>query len=270
MWPNDKRCAVLLTFDFDAELLWASSYPHTPSYLSRGQYGARVGVPRILELLRQYELPATFFVPGATAEKYPHLVAQMAAAGHEIGHHGYLHEYPNQLSREEEREVLAKGFAALEGVTGKRPLGYRSPAWDLSPNSLQLFKEAGFLYDSSLMADDFQPYPLEVDGEVTDIVEIPVAWELDDAPYYLFNFHPYRAGLSSPSHVYEIWSSEFDGAYRYGGVYTLTMHPQISGRFHRLQVLEKLIQYMLNRSDIWFATCTEVAQRCQQQWRNNV
>ena len=123
MWPNNEKCAVLLTFDFDAELLWATTYPRTPSYLSRGQYGARVGVPRILELLQRYGVVATFFVPGATAENYPHLVEQIAAAGHEIGHHGYLHEYPNQLSREEERDVLAKGFAALEKVTGKRPLG---------------------------------------------------------------------------------------------------------------------------------------------------
>ena len=189
MWLNNQKCAVLLTFDFDAELLWTTSYPATPSYLSRGAYGARVGVPRILELLKRYGLVATFFVPGATAVKYPHLMEQIVAAGHEVGHHGYLHEHPAKLNLEEEREVLAKGFEALESVTGKRPIGYRSPAWDLSPNSLQLFQEAGFVYDSSLMADDFTPYPLEVDGQVTDIVEIPVSWELDDAPYYLFNFH---------------------------------------------------------------------------------
>jgi peptidoglycan/xylan/chitin deacetylase (PgdA/CDA1 family) len=260
MWPNQAKCAVLLTFDFDAELMWKATYPDTPAYQSRGQYGARVGLPRILDLLNLFSLPATFFVPGANAEKYPELVERIDDAGHEIGHHGYLHEYPASLTLDEGREVIRKGIIALEKVTGQQPKGYRSPAWDLSHDSLQLFEEFGFLYDSSLMADDFSPYFLNVFGESTEVVEIPVAWELDDAPYFLFNFHPYRSGLASPSHVFEVWSSEFRAAYEQGGVFTLTMHPQISGRAHRIELLQRLIQYIKGFPGVWFATCSQVAE----------
>ena len=259
MWRDNKKCAVLLTFDFDAESLWETTGNHnTPTYMSRGEYGSRVGVPRILSLLDKYQIRATFFVPGITAERHRAVVREIQARGHEIGHHGYRHESPTDLSLDEERAVLEKGFEILEAVTGERPCGYRSPAWDLSDNSIQLFQEYGFLYDSSMMADDFQLYPLELNNQQLDIIEIPVAWELDDAPHYMFNLYPYRAGMSAPSKVYEIWAAEFEGAYASSGVYTLTMHPQISGRYHRLQMLEQLIQYMAGHPDVWFATCTEV------------
>lgn len=263
----NQHCTVLLTFDFDAELLWASSYPDTPAYRARGHYGARVGVPRILALLAEHEIHATFFVPGVNAERYPELVREIHHRGHEIGHHGYLHEHVTKLTPDEERAVLEKGAEALQKVVGVRPQGYRSPAWDLTDASLQLFREFGFRYDSSMMADDFQPYLLEIPGKTEDgetgdegrIVELPVAWELDDAPYFLFNFHPYRAGLTAPSHVYEIWQSEFDGAYAAGGVFTLTMHPQIIGRYHRTQLLDRLIRYIKGHPNVHFATCYEAA-----------
>lgn len=251
---------VLLTFDFDAETLWESNYKPTPSYLSRGEYGARVGVPRILALLHKYRLPATFFIPGLTAERYPDLTRQIRDAGHEIGHHNYAHESPVNLSRNEEAAVIAQGLAALEAVTGVRPQGYRSPAWDLSKNTLDLLQAEGLHYDSSLMADDFRPYPLTTPNHTTPIIEIPVSWELDDAPHFMFNFTPYRAGLSAPSPVYEIWAAEFDGAYHEEGVFTLTMHPQISGRYHRMQLLDRLIHYMQGHPDVWFTTCGAVAQ----------
>jgi len=262
MWPDNKRCAVLLTFDFDAETLWEAHYEPTPTYLSRGTYGARVGLPRILALLEKHHLPATFFIPGLTAERYPDLTRQIVAQGHEIGHHGYHHTSPVQLALAEERNVLERGILALETVTGQRPKGYRSPSWDLSHNSVRLFHEFGFLYDSSMMADDFRPYRLTLDDQPLDLIELPVAWELDDAPYYMFNFQPYRAGLSAPSHVYEIWAAEFDGAYAEGGVFTLTMHPQVSGRYSRIQMLDRLIQYMAGRPEVWFTTCSEVAAAC--------
>ena len=263
---KNNQCTVLLTFDFDAELLWAGNYPDTPAYRALGHYGARVGVPRILALLEEHAICATFFVPGANAERYPDLVQEIHHRGHEIGHHGYLHEHVTKLTPDEERTVLEKGFAALERVTGVRPQGYRSPAWDLTDHSLQLFQEFGFLYDSSMMADDFQPYPLDSGNESAPIVELPVAWELDDAPYFLFNFHPYRAGLAAPSHVYEIWQSEFEGAYAAGGVFTLTMHPQIIGRYHRTQLLDRLIRHMKEHPQVHFATCSEVATVYRQQW----
>jgi peptidoglycan/xylan/chitin deacetylase (PgdA/CDA1 family) len=265
-WPNGAQCAVLLTFDFDAELMWINSYPHTPAYVSRGQYGATVGVPRILALLERFQLPATFFVPGANAERYPELVRRIHEDGHEIGHHGYLHEYPSQLEEDAERLILQKGMDALQKTIGETPRGYRSPAWDLSNQSLTLFEEFGFEYDSSMMGDDFNPYPLTAFNQASRIVEIPVAWELDDAPYFLFNFHPYRSGLSAPSHVFEIWSGEFTGAYEQGGVFTLTMHPQISGRAHRIQLLERLVRFIKGHPGVWFTTAGELAAVCRQAW----
>jgi peptidoglycan/xylan/chitin deacetylase (PgdA/CDA1 family) len=260
VWNNGQKCGVCLCFDFDAESLWVAVKPTRPTLLSRGEYGARVGVPRILSLLDKYHIRATFFVPADTARRHTELVKEIHARGHEIGHHGDMHESPVNLELDEERKVLDIGLETLEKVTGERPRGYRSPAWELSPNSIRLFQEYGFLYDSSMMGDDFQLYVLEANGKETDVVEIPVSWELDDAPHFLFNFSPrYLVGLSSPSKVYEIWAAEFDGAYTNEGVFTLTMHPQVIGRYHRLQMLERLIRYMAGRPDVWFATCTEVA-----------
>jgi peptidoglycan/xylan/chitin deacetylase (PgdA/CDA1 family) len=266
MWHHNKQCVVLLTFDFDAESLWETTGSHsTPTYLSRGAYGARVGVPRILSLLAKYDIRATFFVPGITAERHQAVVQEIYARGHEIGHHGYRHESPTDLTLEEEKAVLEKGFEILEKVTGERPKGYRSPAWDLSHNSIRLFQEYGFLYDSSMMADDFHLYPLTLDGQELEVIEIPVAWELDDAPHFMFNLYPYRAGMAAPSKVYEIWAAEFEGAYADGGVFTLTTHPQIIGRYHRLQMLEKLIQHMAEHPGVWFTTCSEAVDDWRQQ-----
>jgi peptidoglycan/xylan/chitin deacetylase (PgdA/CDA1 family) len=260
VWNNGQKCGVVLCFDFDAESLWAAVKPTRPTLMSRGEYGARVGVPRILSLLKQYDMRSTFFVPAETARRHPALVKEIHDRGHEIGHHGDMHESPLHLELDEEKRVLEIGLETLEKLIGERPKGYRSPAWELSPNSIQLFQEYGLLYDSSMMGDDFQLYFLKENGKKTDVVEIPVSWELDDAPHFLFNFGPtYFAGLSAPSKVYDIWSTEFDGAYLNEGVFTLTMHPQIIGRYHRLLMLEKLIQYMAGHSDVWFATCTEVA-----------
>ncbi len=260
MWGNGKRCAVVLGFDFDAETLWETVKMTTPTPMSRGRYGADVGVPRVLDLLDKYQIPATFFVPAATARRHGDLVKLIHDKGHEIGHHGDVHESPVHLSREEERRVLDIGFATLEKLTGERPRGYRSPAWDLSDNSAQLLEEYGFLYDSSMMGHDFELYRLRDGERETSVVEIPVSWELDDAPHFLFNFFPmYFVGLSAPSKVMEIWSAEFDGAYATEGAYVLTMHPQIIGRWHRIQMLDRLLQYIVSHPGVWFATCKEVA-----------
>ncbi|MBW1888443.1 MAG: polysaccharide deacetylase [Deltaproteobacteria bacterium] len=240
--------------------MWISAKFTTPALESRGEYGARVGVPRILPLLDRYHIRATFFVPAETARRHPSLVKEIHDRGHEIGHHGDMHESPMKLKLDEEKRILETGFETLEKVVGERPKGYRSPAGELSPNSIRLFQEYGFLYDSSMMGDDFQLYLLKEDGKETNVVEIPFSWELDDAPYFLFSFRPtFYTGMSEPSKVYDIWATEFDGAYENGGVFTLTMHPQIIGRYHRLQMLEKLIQYIAGHTDVWFATCTEIA-----------
>lgn len=259
MWTNGKKCAVILSFDFDAESLWASKSLKTPSVMSRGEYGARVGVPRILSMLDTYGIRATFFVPAETARRHTDLVREIVANGHEIGHHGNVHENPVKLEPEREGQILAMGIETLEKITGQRPMGYRSPAWDLSDNSIRLLQQYGFVYDSSMMADDFQLYFVKDKDQQTNLVEVPVSWELDDAPHFLFTFAPvYYSGMSAPSKVYEIWADEFEGAYNSGGAFILTMHPQISGRYHRLKMIKKLIDHISGHPDVWFATCSEV------------
>lgn len=259
MWRNGKKCAVILSFDFDAESLWMARNLRTPSVMSRGEYGARVGIPRILSMLVEHDIQATFFVPAETARRHVDVVKEISAKGHEIGHHGDVHENPVKLEPDQEERILVKGIETLEKITGRRPVGYRSPAWDLSDNSIRLLQEYGFVYDSSMMADDFQPYLIKDRGKQTNLVEVPVSWELDDAPYFLFAFAPvYFSGVTAPSMVYEIWAAEFEGAYESGGAFIITMHPQIIGRYHRLKMVNKLIENIARHPDVWFATCSEV------------
>ncbi len=260
IWPDQKKCSVALCFDFDAETLWFNGGKEaTPTPTSRGEYAAFLAVPRILDLLDQHEMLSTFFVPGYTVEKYPEIVREIKQRGHEIGHHGFYHETPVTMDYEEEKEILEKGIRAIEEATGSRPLGYRSPAWDLSHNSLSLLSEFGFLYDSSMMADE-KPYVVNPGIGQPPLVEIPVEWLLDDAPHFLFNFNPkYRIGMADPDKVYRIWKEEFDGYYQNEGCFNLTMHPQVIGRYHRINLLDDLITYMKSHSRVWFARCIDIA-----------
>jgi len=264
---------VCLTFDFDALSVWLASFPPaTPAKLSRGEYGARVGLPRVLDLLAAYRLPATFFVPGHTAESYPEAVAAILAAGHEIAHHSYSHRDPSTLNVDEERREIERGMAALERLSGQPPVGYRSPSWDHSNATLSLLVEYGFAYDSSLFADDFYPYhprlgdrvgpdiPLQPGAEAP-LWEFPVDYALDDWPHFTFNFNPLRVGLSAPSKVCEIWTAEFDYMVVHAptGVLTLTMHPQVIGRGHRLTLLAQFIEHALAHGGGRFARLGDVA-----------
>lgn len=275
------RATVCLTFDFDAISLWIGPMgAKSPSMISRGEFGA-VAVERILRLLRQRNCQATFFVTGHTAETYPDAVRAIVAAGHEVGHHGYLHENPVALpSREAEQAVLERGLLALDRTIGQRPAGYRSPAWDNSPHTIQLLLDYGFRYESSLMGHDFLPYWCRVGDQIqddgpylfgspVDLVEMPVSWILDDFPHFEYVSRPNRLspGLSAPSKVEEIWRGEFDYLYRDlpGGVYTLTMHPQVIGRGHRLLMLERLIDYFQSHSDVQFITLGAAADAFRQQ-----
>jgi len=274
LMPNGYKCAAVLTFDFDAQSLWLGSLGvSSPTYLSRGEYGAVVGAPRILDLLDKYNIKSTWFVPGHTADTYPDVVKEVHRRGHEIGHHGYCHESPVKFTREEEDGILTKGAEALERVTGEKPRGYRSPAWDLSPNSVDLFVEHGFVYDSSQMANDFTPYRLRNGdqvsmeegikfGEEVNVIEIPVTWGLDDFPQFEFLLFPiYLMGLSNPSKVKESWLGDFDYCYDHitGGVWVLTMHPQCIGRGHRMIMLEEIIEYINSKPGVWWTTMIEVA-----------
>ena len=265
MWNGNKKCAVALCFDFDAESLWLMKNMTSPSPMSRGEYGARVGVPRILPLLATHRIRATFFVPADTARRHGDLVREIHDRGHEIGHHGDKHENPVKLDPADEERVLVTGIETLEKVTGRRPVGYRSPAWDLSPHSIGFLQRHGFLYDSSMMGDDFWPYRVTDGGVETDIVEVPVSWELDDAAHFLFQFSPaYYAGMADPDRIFAMWATEFEGAYKSGGVFVLTMHPQLIGRYHRVKMLERLIRHMAVQPGVWFASCAEIAM----DWRN--
>jgi len=228
-------------------------------YISRGAYDARVAVPRILSMLDKYNIRATFFTTGYAAERNPDTVKEIHSRGHELAHHGYLHEAPSKLGLEKEKEILEKGSDILAGITGERPRGYRAPDGNLSPHSLGLLQEHGFLYDSTLFGGDFHLYYPEVNGEKADIVEIPITWELDDFPHFAFNPNPLFVGLSAPSKVYEIWSAEFEGAYKEEGMLMLMMHPEVIGRYHRLKMLERLIVHIAGHPGVWFATCAEVA-----------
>src|SRR5690606_8809572 len=224
---SKHRATVCLTFDFDAISLWIGPFRATsPSVISRGEFGV-VGVARILKLLDRTGIKGTFFITGHTADTYPESVKAIVAAGHEVGHHGYLHENPVVLSQEEERTVLEKGLAALDRAAGVRSVGYRSPSWDNSPHTIHLLQEYGFRYESSLMGHDFMPYWARV-GDVihkdrgyefgipSDIVEMPVSWILDDFPHFEYVRTETRLspGLSAPSKVEEIWRGEFDFMYR--------------------------------------------------------
>lgn len=259
MWKDNKRCAVGLSFDFDAESLWINMYKHEyPAVLARGEYGARAGLPRILKILKRHDVQATFFVPGYTAEKYPHLIRQIHEDGHELSHHGYLHENPARFSLEEEREIIQKGIDRIKAASGATPVGYRLPGGVHSPNTLELLLEHGFVYESSMVADDL-PYMLKVGDKGKRMLEIPFSWELDDAPHFMFIPKPYQTGMSSQSKVYEIWAAEFEVCYQEGGYYGLTCHPQIIGRRHRAQMFDKLIAYIKSFPDVWIARHIDIA-----------
>lgn len=271
---------VCLSFDFDAVSLWVSSFRQTTATpVSRGEYGAKVGLGRVLRLLRDKGVKATFFVPAHTAASFPEATRGILAEGHEIGVHGYCHESPLGVSPAEEADLLDRAIAKLKTVLGAdfQPAGYRSPAWDLSSDSVAILTERGFLYDSSMMADDFTPYrarkgdrvdeDLFAPGSLTPLVEMPVAWELDDFPYFAFTNRPLFGGMPSPAQVYECWKGEFDfchGAVA-NGVFTLTMHPQIIGRGPRIEMLSRLIDHMQARPGVTFRTLADEARR-QDAW----
>ena len=262
---------VCLSFDLDAMSVWISSFKQsTPCALSRGEYGVRVGLPRVLELLKVRTVPATFFVPGHTAKTFPEAVSAIANAGHEVAAHSFSHLPPDTQNRREELAELEACEQTLLEVTGVRPYGYRSPSWELSPNTLELLVERGYLYDSSLMADDYTLYAprsgdsVRDDGSVTfgspvPLLEFPVAWELDDFVYFALTRK--TQGLRSPTEVGKIWFSEFEYCANYvdSGVFTLTMHPQVIGRGPRIQMLDNLIRNMQAHPDVVFSTMGEVA-----------
>lgn len=263
-WPNGARCAVALSFDSDHEtqtLRWGHT---SPGRLSAGEYGARVGVPRILALLERYGAKATFFVPAVVAMLYPDEQKRIIAEGHEIGIHSWIHELNSELPPADERRLQFAAADVLERTCGVRPVGIRTPSWDFSQHTLSITREMGLLYDSSLMADD-DPYELLENGEPTGVVELPVEWIRDDAPYLMMERFQGLRPYTPPAGVLEVFRREFDQAYAGGGLYLLTMHPHIIGHSSRLQILEELIRHIRSHPGIWFARHDEVARYCKAQ-----
>ncbi|TPG34742.1 polysaccharide deacetylase [Mycobacterium hodleri] len=228
------------------------------SAISHQAYGPLTGVPRILKMLARHEITSTFFVPGYTALRYPDVIRSILAEGHEIAHHGYLHEAMAGLSADEEAAILDRGSAVLEKVTGVRPVGYRAPMWELNWHSPKLLYDRGFLYDSSLMDAD-HPYELAVG--TNSLVEIPIQWALDDWEQYCFVPDFSGTGLiESPVKVAEMWRLEFDGLRAAGGCFVLTNHPFLSGRPSRAAALEGLIDYVCSHDDVWVTHLSAIAE----------
>lgn len=264
-WPNGARCAVMLTFDVDGPTNWINRDPRVwdwPKTFSLGAYGPWRGLPRILDLLETYGLPATFFVPGWVAENWPDRFRAIVDAGHEVGHHGYLHELYYEMDLDQQRAVIERSQEVFERLAGKPAAGFRTPSGDFRRESPPLLRELGFSYSSSMRGDD-RPYRWEIDGERSDLIEIPAKWELDDFPQFGFNFFPPmpkgQDRIASTETTWDIWRREFDGYYRFGLCYVLMMHPQVIGKPGRLRLLERVLRHVRSHPDVWVCTGSELA-----------
>ncbi len=254
---------AILSFDVDAEtpiLVEGRRYADNAGVMSHQAYGPLVGVPRLIELLAEYGLPATFFVPGLTAERYPQAVEAILAAGHEVGHHSYAHFSPFDQTEADERQDFERALAVLDRF-GVKPEGFRCPSWEPTWRTPELVAEYGLAYDSSLMDSD-RAYILETaKGE---LVEVPVHWSLDDWEQYAYLPRPpFKSPIESPRKVLDLWTSELDAMRRYGCLFVLTCHPFLSGRPHRVEILRALIEHALAAGDVEFASARDVARRAR-------
>lgn len=263
-WPEGYRAAASFTFDVDAESCTIAHDPSSTrrmSLMSHQSYGPKIAVPRLLQLLDRQDIKATFFIPGFTAESYPDVVRRIADGGHEIAHHGYLHEPMQGIDAATEASYLDRGLEALANVAGIRPVGYRAPWWELNWQSPALLADRGFLYDSSLLDGD-APYRMAVaEGDSRDIVEIPVDWALDDWEQY--GFYPGVTGsgvIESPAKALEMWTLEAQAHHSQGSCFVLTNHPFISGRPSRAVALEQLMEQVKDLDGMWVTTLAEIAQ----------
>jgi peptidoglycan/xylan/chitin deacetylase (PgdA/CDA1 family) len=255
VWPNGAKVAVALSFDLDNAAPALARGNLTLWTLSQGEYGGIDGLPRVLNLMDKHNIPATFFVPAVSDILQPTMIPSILAKNrHEIGAHGWIHEDLAQLPSEaEEKRLLDQSIQYLTKAIGKKPVGFRSPGATFSQHSVRLLKEAGFLYESTLMSSD-DAYELNIDGKPSGLIELPIEWILDDAPYFT------RQGtLPSPELIFEVYKDEFDVAYDEGGLFVLTMHPHIIGHRSRISRLDKLITYIKTKPGVWFATQEQIA-----------
>ncbi|MFE2678131.1 polysaccharide deacetylase family protein [Streptomyces hygroscopicus] len=257
-WPGGARVAVALSFDPDHETIPLRDGETSPGRLAQGEYGARADAPRILDLLARYGVPATFFMPAVSALVHPEEARAYTRDGHELAVHGWIHERNTLLGRDDEKDLTARALDTLTTLTGRRPVGIRTPSWDFSDSTLDIMLDLGFAYDSSLMADD-EPYEIVANGRPTGLVEIPVDWIRDDAPYFTMDRYGSVRPHSRPRDVREIWTDEFDAAYRDGGVFQLTLHPHVIGHRSRLVALRELLDHIAAHPGVWYATHAQLA-----------
>ena len=269
-----KKIYVNFGVDVDAVAGWLGSYggEDSPGDISRGMFAGEVGVPRLVKMFDKYDITTSWFVPGHSIDTFPREIEQVVAAGHEIGIHGYSHENPIAMTRQQETDILDRSIELIESFTGSKPTGYTAPWWEFSKVTNELLIERGVKYDHSLMHNDFTPYyvrvgdswskidysqPAEtwmkplVRGQETDLVEIPANWLLDDLPPQMFiKSSPNSHGFVSPRHLEEMWRDQFDWVYREMdyAIFPVTIHPDVSGRPQSLLMLERLIEY-INQHD---------------------
>ena len=282
---TEKEILCAYGVDFDAVAGWLGSYggENSPLDISRGMFAGEVGVPRLLDLFREFGIRVTWFVPGHSVETFPERSAAIVEAGHEVGLHGYSHENPIAMTPDQEESVLDRCIELLEGLTGERPVGYVAPWWEFSAVTADLLLAHGIQYDHSLMHDDFHPYyvrtgdtwtridyskpardwmkPL-VRGRETDLVEIPASWHLDDmVPLMFMKTVPNSQGFESPRVVEEIWRDAFDWVYRKHdyAIFPMTIHPDVSGRPQVLSMHERLFEHMSSKPGVRFVTMREIA-----------
>ena len=230
-----------------------------PITLSQGTFGAKVAVPKILELLDKHQIKATFFVPGLVVERNQALIREIFEQGHEIGHHGYRHEWLDMTDPSKEEANLVKGIDIIEKTIGQKPLGYRSPAGEYTQSTLSLLKKHGFTYSTSMM-DDIIPYKHIVNGEKSDLVELPVHWSIDDAPYFMYSMRPPISRMTiTPEHFLEIFQGALLDYHQWEGCFTTMLHPQVIGRPGRFSVLDRFIRFAKGLPNIWITRCIDVA-----------
>jgi peptidoglycan-N-acetylglucosamine deacetylase len=260
-WPNGARVAVCISIDPDNFSIALNAGNNNPVPISLGEYGALEGVPRMLRLLDEHKIPASFYIPAVAAMMHPEMIQEIKARQHhEVAIHGWIHENPMTLDDPvDEWRMISQAMDLLEKQWGRRPVGNRNPSWTMSTHTIGLLKKAGLLYDSSLQAMD-EPHEILLDGQPTGLIELPVNWIIDDSPMY-----GAAGDFPSPRLIAQTFRDDFDVAYKEGTMFMVTMHPHITGQRSRIRQLEELIVYMKSKPGVWFATAEEIAKYIKQQ-----